>query len=201
MINSGEPWVQVRYWLAGVSTGHCRCLRRVVVHGEALRTFHETVGRHPKQNAILRHGCSEDFRTAFRASRIILRQVSPESESIFDLIMELGTLCGGDWESLRIRANVDELSLTCSLGYAAVFVENLGNYKVGSLVLTSRGLVQRRPLIYRATTTRSSSQGSTPMFLANSVPLPRGRASCLPKCERQCTTTNHALSAIRLMVL
>ncbi|CAK7230202.1 hypothetical protein SBRCBS47491_007505 [Sporothrix bragantina] len=37
-----------------------------------------------------------------------MRQVSAEAETIFDLIQSLGTLSGGDWGSLRLKADVNE---------------------------------------------------------------------------------------------
>ncbi|WXC50397.1 hypothetical protein QX201_010054 [Fusarium graminearum] len=67
---------------------------------------------------------------AFHGSRIIMRQVSPESETIFNLIIQLWRTCDGDWASLAMRTSLDEQAISQFLDYAATAMENLGNYKV-----------------------------------------------------------------------
>lgn len=59
-----------------------------------------------------------------------MRQVSPESETIFNLVLELCKACEGDWPSLAAKADVNEEALSKFLDYAATAMENLGNYKV-----------------------------------------------------------------------
>ncbi|KAJ5090973.1 hypothetical protein N7532_009657, partial [Penicillium argentinense] len=66
---------------------------------------------------------------AFHGSRIILRQVSPESETIFDLILALYQACDGNWTALANRSGVEEQSIALFLEYAATFLDSLGNYK------------------------------------------------------------------------
>jgi dipeptidyl-peptidase-3 len=68
-------------------------------------------------------------RASFAGNRIVLRQVSPESEHIYDLILALHKTAGGDWKALAEKANVDEQGLTAFLQYAAQFLGNSGNYK------------------------------------------------------------------------
>lgn len=68
-------------------------------------------------------------RASFAGTRIVLRQLSPESESIYDLIIALHKSCAGDWNSLGKKAGVDESELTSFLEYAAMFLGNSGNYK------------------------------------------------------------------------
>jgi dipeptidyl-peptidase-3 len=68
-------------------------------------------------------------RASFAGTRIVLRQVSPESESIYDFIIALHKSAGGDWKALAQRAGVDEQGLTSFLQYAAQFLGNNGNYK------------------------------------------------------------------------
>ncbi|GAB1311278.1 Dipeptidyl peptidase 3 [Madurella fahalii] len=68
-------------------------------------------------------------RASFAGSRIVLRQVSPESESIYDFIIALHKSAGGDWKALAQKAGVDEQGLTAFLQYAAQFLGNSGNYK------------------------------------------------------------------------
>ncbi|KAL4735580.1 peptidase family M49-domain-containing protein [Aspergillus similis] len=46
-------------------------------------------------------------RAAWNGTRIILRQVSPEANSIFDFIIALYFSCNGDWDRLASRADLD----------------------------------------------------------------------------------------------
>jgi len=69
------------------------------------------------------------IRAAFLGSRIILRQCSPESESIYDLITTLYKHCDGDWAHLAKKADVSNDELQYFLQYATQFLGNLGNYK------------------------------------------------------------------------
>lgn len=69
------------------------------------------------------------YRAAFLGSRIILRQCSPESESIYDLITTLQKHCDGDWAHLAKKADVGHEELQYFLQYATQFLGNLGNYK------------------------------------------------------------------------
>ncbi|RKK17492.1 Dipeptidyl peptidase 3 [Fusarium oxysporum f. sp. cepae] len=66
-------------------------------------------------------------RSAWFGTRIILRQVSPESPAIFDFILELYRTCSGNWRSL-IGPNVSSKDLQRLLTYAATFLSNVGNY-------------------------------------------------------------------------
>ncbi|KAL8947932.1 MAG: hypothetical protein Q9222_005835 [Ikaeria aurantiellina] len=68
-------------------------------------------------------------RAAFLGTRIVLRQVSPESEAIFDFIVALYHSCNGDWSKLREKAGINDQHLQDFLHYAAQFLGNLGNYK------------------------------------------------------------------------
>ncbi|KAL9101708.1 MAG: hypothetical protein Q9163_003073 [Psora crenata] len=68
-------------------------------------------------------------RAAFNGSRIVLRQVSPESETIYDLILALYQHCQGEWTKLAERTNVLSEDLKSFLEYSAQFLGNLGNYK------------------------------------------------------------------------
>lgn len=56
----------------------------------------------------------------------MLRQVSPESESIYDFILEVNKAVDGKWESID-AVSADDLELF--LEYASQFLSNLGNYK------------------------------------------------------------------------
>ncbi|PGH30904.1 dipeptidyl-peptidase III [[Emmonsia] crescens] len=68
-------------------------------------------------------------RAAFQGTRITLRQVSPESEPIYDLIISLHRACNGDWNSLAQKTGVSAENLRFFLEYAAQFLGNCGSYK------------------------------------------------------------------------
>lgn len=65
-------------------------------------------------------------RASHFGTRVVLRQVSPESESIYDLILNIHGGLQGDYKNLK---NVDPEDIQCYLEYAAQFLSNLGNYK------------------------------------------------------------------------
>lgn len=72
-------------------------------------------------------------RAAHWGSRAVLRSVSPESESIFDLILKLHIALGlpatnEDYQE-RLKNVVPENAVTQYLEYASQFLGNLGNYK------------------------------------------------------------------------
>ena len=68
-------------------------------------------------------------RASFSGSRIILRQVSPESEHIYDFIIILYHHCKGDWKKLQSEINTSDGALRQFLLYSAQFLGNMGNYK------------------------------------------------------------------------
>ncbi|KAH8910857.1 putative dipeptidylpeptidase III [Coniochaeta sp. PMI_546] len=68
-------------------------------------------------------------RASFAGNRIVLRQVSPESEHIYDFIIALHKASGGDWKALAEKAGISEADLAAVLQYAAQFLGNAGNYK------------------------------------------------------------------------
>ncbi len=73
-------------------------------------------------------------RAAWSGTRIILQQVSPESQAIFDYVLELYrvcvTNCTGDWTKMASRYNVAMADMESFLNYAAMFLCNIGNYFV-----------------------------------------------------------------------
>lgn len=69
-------------------------------------------------------------RAAWSGTRIILRQVSPESNDIFDFITALYHAYGGNWEKLATKTQVDSEEVERFLDYAAMFLSNVGNYFV-----------------------------------------------------------------------
>lgn len=69
-------------------------------------------------------------RAAWYGTRVILRQVSPEAEDIFNLIFELHQSCSGAWEALIDSCDISKSDLEDFLEYAALFLANIGNYYV-----------------------------------------------------------------------
>ena len=80
-----------------------------------------------------------------------MRQVSPESQPIFDFILETYRACDGNWESLAEQVGISNKAMEGFLEYASVFLGNIGNYyvRVGGLILVRRrthgGAGKRRP--------------------------------------------------------
>ncbi|KAL5352276.1 hypothetical protein ACLOAV_002223 [Pseudogymnoascus australis] len=68
-------------------------------------------------------------KASFAGTRIILRQVSPESEAIYDFILSLHRASAGDWSAYATKAGVSAQDLQYFLEYAAQFLGNSGNYK------------------------------------------------------------------------
>ncbi|KAI9771636.1 MAG: hypothetical protein M1840_001851 [Geoglossum simile] len=67
-------------------------------------------------------------RAAWHGTRIILRQVSPESIGIFDFIMELHASCSGNWSVMLEENGITPEEGKAFLEYAATFLSNIGNY-------------------------------------------------------------------------
>lgn len=59
----------------------------------------------------------------------MLRQISPESEAIYDFIVALHKSTGGDWKALQSQAGISDEELQQFLEYSAQFLGNNGNYK------------------------------------------------------------------------
>jgi dipeptidyl-peptidase-3 len=69
-------------------------------------------------------------RAAWHGSRIVMRQVSPESPDIFDFIMDLHRACDGQWNTLLTQCHITAEELDSFLEYAGMFLCNLGNFYV-----------------------------------------------------------------------
>ncbi|KAF2855958.1 dipeptidyl peptidase-like protein III [Plenodomus tracheiphilus IPT5] len=65
----------------------------------------------------------------FAGTRIVLRQCSPESESIYDFIIALHKHSQGDYVALAKEAGLAKEEIEEYLNYAAQFLGNLGNFK------------------------------------------------------------------------
>ncbi|MCJ1347462.1 hypothetical protein MMC31_005687, partial [Peltigera leucophlebia] len=69
----------------------------------------------------------EKLYTHFMA-RIIMRPVLPESQPIFEFILETYRACDGNWESLAERVHISNEAKEGFLEYASIFLGNIGNY-------------------------------------------------------------------------
>ncbi|KAF7595419.1 hypothetical protein BBP40_006041 [Aspergillus hancockii] len=81
------------------------------------------------KDAKLRRYAHYISRAAFEGTRVTLRQVSPESEPIYDLIISLYRACDGNWPDLAKKTNVSDEHLRYFLEYSVQFLGNCGNYK------------------------------------------------------------------------
>jgi dipeptidyl-peptidase III len=68
-------------------------------------------------------------RASFLGTRITLRQVSPESVPIYELIVAVHKACDGDYDTLASDTGVSRDDVELWLEYAAQFLGNCGNYK------------------------------------------------------------------------
>ena len=59
-----------------------------------------------------------------------MRQVSPESTHIYELIIEVYRACGGDWLKCAAMTSVSSKDVQDFVQYAALFLGNVGNYYV-----------------------------------------------------------------------
>ncbi|KAH7095440.1 peptidase family M49-domain-containing protein [Paraphoma chrysanthemicola] len=65
----------------------------------------------------------------FAGTRIVLRQVSTESEHIYDFIVALHKHANGNYAAIAKEAGLSQEETDAYLNYAAQFLGNLGNYK------------------------------------------------------------------------
>ena len=68
-------------------------------------------------------------RACHHGTRIVLRQVSAESEGIYDLILAIHGGGNGDWERFANAGGITVNDVELFLEYASQFLANLGNYK------------------------------------------------------------------------
>lgn len=89
----------------------------------AIKPHFEALG---KTEQLYSHYISQ---ACLAGTRIVLRQVSPESESIYDFIISLHKHCNGDYSKLKSETGLDDEEMKDWLNYAAQFLGNAGNYK------------------------------------------------------------------------
>ncbi|XDG04467.1 hypothetical protein ABKA04_004082 [Annulohypoxylon sp. FPYF3050] len=66
-------------------------------------------------------------RACWYGTRVTLRQTSPESEGIFDFILELHKACGGKWDEFR-NYGISQECLESWVEFCGMFLSSLGNY-------------------------------------------------------------------------
>ena len=69
-------------------------------------------------------------RASWHGTRIVLQQVSPEAEDIFDFIIEVYRSLSGSWSTLAAVSGIAASDANAFEEYAAQFLCNLGNYIV-----------------------------------------------------------------------
>ena len=114
--------------------GHRDAVRPPHRHGEALCASHGSVSTNNSRTTTC-VALNFESSAAWLGTRIILRQVSPESSSIFDFVIELHRTCSGDWNSL-IGDDLGDHDLQNILTYMATFLSNMGNYYVCTTTMT-----------------------------------------------------------------
>lgn len=67
-------------------------------------------------------------RACFHGTRIILRQLSAESEQIFDMLTHL--FASQQFDQIKKDTKLDDEAWNQLLAWSAMFLSNLGNYKV-----------------------------------------------------------------------
>lgn len=87
------------------------------------------------------------YSAAFSGTRVVLRQVSPESEPIYDFIIGLYHVCNGNWKELQGQSGINDDDLRWFLEYAAQFLGNCGNYKSFG---DSKFIPRTRPEVFEA---------------------------------------------------
>lgn len=92
------------------------CLLEIAPHFNSLS---------PKEKLYAHH----ISRAAFLGTRVTLRQVSPESEAIYDLIITLYKAVNGEWKKLAPETGVSLENINYWLEYSASILSSLGNYK------------------------------------------------------------------------
>lgn len=73
---------------------------------------------------------SQFISASYHGARILLRQVSPESEGIFDLIIEVARRAAGDWPAFASSNGIGLHDMNNFIDYAARFLDSMGNYSV-----------------------------------------------------------------------
>ncbi|KAF3935866.1 hypothetical protein ABW19_dt0209111 [Dactylella cylindrospora] len=68
-------------------------------------------------------------KASFAGTRVVLRQVSPESEPLFDLILAIAKQVNNDFSNLASLAGITEEEKDYFVEYSAQVLANLGNYK------------------------------------------------------------------------
>ncbi|KAK6529299.1 hypothetical protein TWF281_008476 [Arthrobotrys megalospora] len=68
-------------------------------------------------------------KASFAGTRVVLRQVSPESEPLFDLVLTVARHVGNDFSKIVEAAGVTEDETTKFVEFGSQVLANLGNYK------------------------------------------------------------------------
>ena len=110
------------------------CQLNIMEKKQKMTPIHALSVRGPFDNLTDREKLYAHYmaKAAWSGTRIILRQVSPESNAIFDLVLELFKICrklfAGSWYELAEACRVTKAEIEAFLDYGATFLSNIGNY-------------------------------------------------------------------------
>ncbi|PVH79291.1 hypothetical protein DL98DRAFT_632565 [Cadophora sp. DSE1049] len=94
---------------------------------EASTVFDGLVDDEGKGGRLYRAYAHHLSRACWHGGRIILRQTSPESEGIYDFILELHKVCDGQWDKF-VESGVAREHLDTWLEFTGMFLSSLGNH-------------------------------------------------------------------------
>ncbi|KAI0893450.1 dipeptidyl peptidase III [Annulohypoxylon nitens] len=97
---------------------------RDVVYRLGIREVFDNLGDNNGHSKLYAHHLA---RACWHGSRIMLRQTSPESEGIFNFILELHKACGGKWNQF-CNSGISQEYLDAWLEFCGMFLSSLGNY-------------------------------------------------------------------------
>jgi len=141
-------------------------------HFDQLSTEEQFYAHYSAQYGLKIISNASTDRAAWSGTRIILQQVSPESQAIFDYILELYwvcvTNCTGDWTKMASRYNVAMADVKSFLNYAAMFLCNIGNYFVSIFLFADGELANS----YHTRREKEIRSLSLPSRLTSSARLP-----------------------------
>jgi dipeptidyl-peptidase-3 len=97
---------------------------------EAKKVFNKLKEDETEDGATYRAYTHHLSRACWHGARVIFRQTSPESEGLFEYILELHRACDGHWEKL-LDTGLTLKHLRAWLEFAGMFLSSLGNHYVG----------------------------------------------------------------------
>ena len=98
----------------------------IILHGNASNFFIDCASLFTSTGLTTNYVC----RAAWHGTRIILEQVSPEANAIYDFILELHKSCKGQWAELGSASSLQQSEIDAFVRYSVTFLSNIGNFYV-----------------------------------------------------------------------